>query len=148
METNWIERIGAELHQAWMDFRVETMGMEEAQKHKHFTPWRELHSAEGGVETMDQDRFVASLVLLAFAQTRIPDCAALAPLIHNSLQLWIRLTGEKLQVYHVPYGESDNPAINEWMKKERTMQAGRVWPILHEIPNIEHVRNYHWIDTL
>ena len=147
MKTNWIERIAAEMHQVWMEFRVEQMGREKGQQHKHFKSWDELQSGEDGVEAMDQDRFVASLILRAFAQERIADSDALASLIHNSVQLWVRLTGEELQLHHVPYETSDDPAINEWMKKERTMQAARVWPILQRIDKA-NVRNCGWINTL
>ena len=148
MKTNWIEPIASTMHQAWMDFRVEHLGEVEGKEHKHFMSWNDLQNTEGGVEAMNQDRFVASLILLAFAQRRIADSATLVPLIHNGVQLWIRLTGEKLQAHHVPYLGSDDPAINEWMKKERTKQAGQVWPILQSIEKIEDIRNCAWIKTL
>ena len=148
MKINWIDLIAAEMHQVWMELYVERDGWEEARKHKHFTFWQHLQSAENGVEAMDQDRFVASLILRAFVQERIANCAALARLIHNSVQLWIRLTGEELKPHHVPYGRSDDPDINERMKRERITQAERVWPILQSIQNIADVRSCDWIDDL
>ena len=140
MKANWIDRIAAEMHQVWMELYEQRDGLEKARQHKHYLPWKDLHSADGGVEAMDQDRFVASLILLAFAQGSISESTALPSLIHNSVQLWVRLTGEELKAHHVPYQKSDDPAINERMEKERTIQASRVWPMLQEIKNIAAVR--------
>ncbi len=141
MKTDWLEKIAAEMHQVWMDLYVERDGKEKAEQHDHFKPWGdELQAEENGVEAMNQDRFVASIVLRGYSTGDIDNQEDLPATIHNAVQLWIRLSGERLQQYHVPYHESNDRAI-----KERTAQADRVWPILQSIENIQEIRELDWL---
>jgi hypothetical protein len=146
MKRDWVEIIAAEMHKTWMDLRVEEEGEEKARKHKHFKEWGpDLQSADDGVEAMNQDRFVAALIVRGYCKAEISKQSDLPAFIHNSVQLWIRLTGEELKPWHVPYLQSTTTSINERMKKERTTQARRVWPLLQQISNIEEIRDINWI---
>ena len=58
MSTDWVEVIAEKMHEVWMDLCIEREGEQKAQEHRHFKPWSELN-----VDAMNQDRFVASLML-------------------------------------------------------------------------------------
>jgi len=146
MKTDWVEIIAAEMHKIWMELRVEEDGEEKARKHKHFKDWGpDLEASEDGTEAMNQDRFVASLVLRGYAKGDGSQKDGLPALIHHSVQLWVRLTGEELKKWHVAYDQSDETSINDRTIKERTTQAERVWPILQQIKNIEGIRDLDWL---
>lgn len=146
MKTDWVEIIAAEMHKIWMELRLEEDGEEKARKHKHFIEWGpELQSASDGTEAMNQDRFVASSIVRGYCKSEIVQESDLPAYIHNSVQLWIRLTGEDLKPWHVPYLQSPDKSINKRMEKERTAQAKRVWPILQRIANIDEIRSFNWV---
>jgi hypothetical protein len=146
MKCDWVEIIAAEMHEIWMELLVEAVGREKAREHKHFIEWGpELQSAADGPEAMNQDRFVAASIVRAYCKSVILQQSDLPAFIHNSVQLWIRLTGEELKPWHVPYLQSTDTAINARMEKERTTQAKRVWLILQRISNIDEIRSFSWI---
>lgn len=146
MKIDWVEIIAAEMHKIWMELRLEDDGEEKARKHKHFIEWGpKLQSAADGTEAMNQDRFVASSIVRGYCKSDISQQSDLPAFIHNSVQLWIHLTGEERKPWHVPYLQSTDTSINKRMEKERTTQAERVWPILQRISNIAEIRSFNWV---
>lgn len=146
MKCDLVETIAAEMHKIWMELRIEEDGEEKARQHKHFKEWGpELQAATEGTEAMNQDRFVAALIVHGYCKASISKQSDLPAFIHNSVQLWIHLTGEELKPWHVPYLQSSEKSINDRMAKERSTQAERVWPILQRILKIEEIRGFDWI---
>ncbi len=130
MKSDWIELIGEKIHEVWMELYAEREGEEKAKEHSHYKPWNELIS---DTEAVNQDRFVASVLLRSLVRGDLKEKEDVPCAIHNGVQLWVRLTGEKLKAWHVPYLQSGNQQFNERMKKERETQAEAVWPVLQKI---------------
>ncbi|MFO1004287.1 MAG: RyR domain-containing protein, partial [Planctomycetaceae bacterium] len=69
-----VEQIAVNLHEGWMQYKKSkgvTYGPERtASTHPHMLKWDELPD----VESKNQDRFIAALILDAYSQCRIDRC--------------------------------------------------------------------------
>jgi|GEM_PF-7101830 len=127
-----VEHVAKALHDGWMQYQEHqgvVYGPEKVRgvTHPHLVEWNQLKE---DVESQNQDRFQAALILYEYANGSITE-ANLREKIHAFWLLWEKIHGTAKEHKHAkPYPEAhpDGPG-------EHADQAALIWPILKSIPS-------------
>ena len=126
-----LESVAAKLHEGWMVYQKSNgreFGPERNEKtHPHMLSWEKLSETGCEIETLNQDRFQAALILDAYRQKKITR-ESLPEFIHSSWVTWEELhhvSGKALHKHAYSYR-----FVHIDGAQEHEVQATLVWDLI------------------